>query len=93
MAGVGLVVGGAFGALALKGANDLKSTCTAGLPCPQWSTDRSAAETKAWVANAGFAVAVAGAVVGIVLLTTRSAPSAHAAVQRAVGPGGLTLRF
>jgi len=91
--GVGLVVGAAFGALALKQASDLKTTCVAGVACPQWSDTRSAAETKAWVANAGFVVAVAGVVTGVVLLTTHASPSAQAAVRGAVGPGGLTLRF
>jgi hypothetical protein len=91
--GVGLVLGATFGALALKQASDLKSECTAGVSCPQWSTTRNAAETKAWVSNAGIAVAVAGAVVGFVLLKTGASPSAKAAVRSAVGPGGLTLRF
>lgn len=90
--GVGLVVGAAFGGLALKEASDLKATCTAGVSCPQWGERRTAAETKAWVANTGFGVAVAGAVVGISLLFVRSAP-AQAAVRSAVGPGGLVLRF
>ncbi len=60
---------------------------------PSGPSDKSSAEVKAWVANGGFGLAIAGAVVGTVLFLTNSSPAKRSAVQRTLGPGGLTLRF
>jgi hypothetical protein len=91
--GVGLVVGAVAGSLALSQAADIKKVCTPSVPCPQESSAASAAQTKAWVANAGFFVLIAGGVTGAVLLLTHASPGAQRAVKSAVGPEGLTLRF
>jgi hypothetical protein len=92
VAGVGLVVGAVFGGLALAQAGDVKAMCPPNVLCPMGRDAKSAAETKAWVSNVGFGVAVVGAAVGVALFIT-SSPKAAAAVRSAVGPGGLTLRL
>jgi pentatricopeptide repeat protein len=93
--GVGAIVGGIFGGLALKQASDVKAVCTMLLPasCAPELSQKNASETKAWVANVGFGVAIVGVVTGAVLLATRSSPKARAAVHGALGPGGVTLHF
>ncbi len=91
--GVGLVVGGVFGGLALKQASDVKAVCTPFVPCPTEKSAADAAMTKAWVANAGFGVFIAGAVIGGLLLANQSSPRKQAAVLHMLGPDGLKLRF
>ncbi len=98
--GAGLVVGSVFGALALAQSGDVKSKCGGAPPCmpvpPNTRADleqqASAAKTKAWVANVGIGVAVAGIATGIALVIT-ALPKAPESVKSAVGPSGITLRF
>jgi hypothetical protein len=93
--GAGAIVGGIFGGLALKQASDVKAVCAMLLPgsCASEAAQKNASEIKAWVANVGFGVAIAGVITGAVLLATRPSPKARAAVQGALGPGGLLLHF
>ncbi len=86
--GAGLAVGSIFGVLALTQMSSVRSSCN-GDVCPADQRDESdAAQTKAWIANAGFGVAVAGAALGVVLLVTSGSSSSVSA--RA---DGLRLRF
>jgi hypothetical protein len=91
--GAGLVIGAIFGGLALAQAKDINSVCKPSIPCPQEASAHDAALTKATVSDVGFGVAVAGAAVGTVLLLVNRTPATKAAVQSALGPGGLMLRF
>jgi hypothetical protein len=93
--GAGLIVGAVFGGLALAQVSTLKSECQpVHIPCtsPNGASDKSGADTKAWVSNGGFALALAGAVVGTVLFFTAS-PAKQSAFKNTLGPGGLVLRF
>jgi hypothetical protein len=93
--GVGLLVGAVSGGLALETASDVRAVCGPGPNCPHPGerSAASAAKTEAWVSNAGFFVAIAGAVTGTVLLMVKVSPAQKSAVGSAFGPGGLTLRF
>lgn len=93
--GVGLVVTAVAGGLALAQAKDIRAACDqlAPAPCTPQRDNKNAAEVKAWVANGGLVIAVAGAVTGAVLLLTHAPPATQSAVKSAFGPGGLTLRF
>lgn len=96
LGGAGLIVGSVFGALALAKASDLKDRCGPPPVCLSYSMteladQKSAASTRAWVANVAFIAGAAGVAAGVILLAT--APRAPEAVKQAVGPGGITLRF
>lgn len=101
--GAGLVLGAVFGGLAMAEAAGIKSDAKTQCPTstcnnPDLESRKSAAITKGWVANIGFGVAIAGAVTGVVLLATASAPKAEQrrAVQKAqsfVTSDGLRVRF
>jgi hypothetical protein len=100
--GAGAVVGGVMGGLALKQAGDVKTMCGNSAPPNCGATDphvradaksaASAATTKAWVANVGIGLAVAGVATGAVLWAL-GVPKAAEKVKSAVGPGGVTIRF
>jgi hypothetical protein len=86
-AGVGLVVGG--GALELSTANAIKEQCE-GTRCPRAvDGELSTARTLATVSTIGFAVAGAGAVLGVVGLFSRPAPATTGAVGVYVGLGSI----
>jgi hypothetical protein len=98
--GAGAVLGGVLGGVALAQAGGVKADASVRCPdkaCsdPDLASRKSSAVTSAWVANVGIGVAVVGAAVGTVLLFVRTdkAKSTSASVIRALGPGGLTLRF
>ncbi len=91
--GVGLVIGAVFGGLALAQASTIKAACKPSVPCPLEASANSADQTKATVSDVGFAVALAGAVAGGVLLLINRNQATQSAVQSALGPRGLTLRF
>ena len=95
--GVGVVIGGLFGGLALSEAGDIKAQCNHSPPCPvskqtTLAGKASAAKAEAWVSNVGFGLAVAGAATGAVLYVLKL-PKAAAAVKSAVGPDGMSFRF
>lgn len=99
--GAGAVVAGVFGGLALSQASRIKSdaaqSCSTG-SCndPDLAARKSAASTKAWVANAGVGVAVVGAVVGTILLVRSASPRTEKSSQALLdplGPDGLAIRF
>lgn len=92
----GIAVGSIFGGLALGTKSSLDSACT-NKSCPAASKGNiDSLSTQAWVSNAGFAVGIVGAVVGIALLATshgdgeKQAPTA-AHVTPWVGPGAAGL--
>ncbi len=91
----GLAVGSIFGALALGTKSSLDSACPS-KSCPATSKSNiDSLSTQAWVSNAGFAVGIVGAAVGLVLLATSHAsgetPAATAHVAPWLGPGGAGL--
>ncbi len=91
--GAGLIVGTAFGVVALGEMGDVKDACDANVCADALEADRDAAVTKAWIANAGFGIAIVGAAVGVVLLVTAHDGDA-AAAARVVDPArGLRLLF
>ena len=88
-----------MGGLALKQAGDVNRSAAQMCPkspmvCPSATLQagKSAAMTKALVADIGFGVGVAGAATGAVLCFL-GLPKASQAVQGATGPEGITLRF
>ncbi|APR85511.1 Hypothetical protein A7982_10860 [Minicystis rosea] len=97
--GLGAVVGGVFGGMALSQASDIKSKCGPDpARCPGFATKADydsavgAVQTKAWVSNVTLGVAVVGVVTGSVLYAL-GYPKAATKVTSAVGPSGLTLSF
>lgn len=96
--GVGLAVGSVTGALAIGAHSDLQSTCK-GPHCQPQSLeekrrldgDVSRYRTLGTLSGIGFAVGVAGAATGVVLLLTGKPPSEAASlpVLPLVGPGTL----
>jgi hypothetical protein len=70
--GVGLVVGGVFGALALSAKSKLNDECgPTKTACPTGAqSDITGLSTKATVSTVGFGVGIVGGVVGIILLAT-----------------------
>jgi hypothetical protein len=98
LAGAGLVTGAVAGGLALSQAGDVKTLCDGKPTCagPGAVAAESAfngANTRAWVANVGFGVAIAEVVTGVVLIVTARSPKANAGAQRALGRDGVTFRF
>lgn len=99
--GAGAVLGAFFGGLALAEASAVKRDAEARCPTKacndaDLAARKGAAVTKAWVANVGLGVAVAGAAIGTVLLVTSSSGApreAARALLRAAGPEGITVRF
>jgi hypothetical protein len=90
VAGAGLITGGVTGGLALGAAGDAKAGCQ-GLACP--AANQSAADRASLLANvstASFAIAGAGAIVGVLgmVLTDNDAASAEekqASIQPVLG--------
>lgn len=102
--GVGLAVGSVTGALALGAHSDLKGQCPGGRCEPtsaeekrRMDGDVSRYRTLGTLSGIGFAVGVAGAATGVVLLLTGKPPAAAASlpVLPLVGPGtvGVEGRF
>jgi len=88
-AGVALVVGGVTGALELSKANAIKEQCE-GTRCPRAvDGELSTARTLATVSTIGFAVAGAGAVLGVVGLFARPAPATTGTVGVYLGLGSI----
>ena len=70
----------------------MKPTCAGpGAAAAQSAFD--GANTRAWVANVGFGVAIAEVVTGVVLIVTARSPKARAGVESALGRDGVTFRF
>jgi tetratricopeptide (TPR) repeat protein len=98
--GAGAVLGGVFGGLALAQASDVKSRCGGAPPCAPRAPDTlaglqqqaNAAGTKAWVANVGIGLAVAGVATGVALYVLKW-PKAQQVVKGATSAEGLTLHF
>lgn len=97
-AGVGLLVGGVFGIMALAKRSDLGSICKTGASgrvCPSSADDDIKALSRdAWISNVGFGVALVGVGVGIFGLASRpasetAAPSAG--IQATFGLGSIAL--
>jgi tetratricopeptide (TPR) repeat protein len=103
VAGAGAVVAGVTGGLAMAQASSIRQD--AATACPMQSCDnpgldarKHTALAEAWTANVGIGVALVGVVAGVVLLVRASSVKASHRrdvdrVARALGPGGLALRF
>jgi hypothetical protein len=103
--GVGLVVGSVTGALAIGAHSDLKPQCNTARRCQPSSAeekrrmdgDVSRYRTLGTLSGVGFAVGVAGAATGVVLLLTGKPPAETASLPFVplVGPGtvGVEGRF
>jgi hypothetical protein len=88
----GLILGSVFGALALSTKSALDSECPSKMGCNVG--DVSSLSTRAWVANAGFGVAIVGAGAGTILLFSSGrggGAKAGASVRARVGVGSFTL--
>lgn len=84
-AGAGAIVGVIFGALALSDASKAKAGCS-GNVCPTKDQPfATSANTKAWVSNVGFAVAIAGVAAGVTLLLVHDTKPA-APIARVLAP-------
>jgi hypothetical protein len=71
----GMVVGTVFGIATLQNAKDLSDSCPQENACPKEAqADIDASKRNALVSNVGFAVGLAGAVVGTYLLLTSEPP-------------------
>lgn len=97
--GLGLVVGAIAGGLSWSKTSSLSGECNATKRCAgQGASDYDTAKTLALVSNVGFAVAVAGAAVGVVSLVVghpsdrNAAQAPPARVEAWVGPGSAGLR-
>lgn len=91
---VGLVAGGVTGALAFSKADAVKPQCEKGICDPAAANDLDSAKSMATISNISFAVAGAGAVLGIVGLALPRSRGAHAASSTGVfvGLGGAGVR-
>ncbi len=89
-ASVGLVVGSIAGIVSFVQVANIKSQCN-GNSCPgSLASSGSNAATIGNVSNVAFALAGAGALLGVLTIPRSSSPSASAgAVRFAVGPGSL----
>jgi hypothetical protein len=97
LAVAGLAVGGITGALTLSKASTVKPQCERSICDPAAKTDLDGANSMATISTIGFAVAGAGAVVGLVgLLLPRTKTEAALTPERRaavwVGPGSMGLR-
>ncbi|MBI4704935.1 MAG: hypothetical protein HY744_27840 [Deltaproteobacteria bacterium] len=100
VAAVGLVAGTVTGAITLSNASVLHDECTGGICQPEWHEDLDTSYALAHVSTASFAVAGAGAVLGLVGLLaggsrTAAAETRPAAIRPAVGwgAGGVAGQF
>lgn len=92
--GAGLVAGAITGGLSFGVAGDVKAKCGEGLVCPPDMRDQvEQGKTFGYVSTVGFALAGAGAAVGVVLLLLPSGKKAEPAkVGVAVGPTFLGVK-
>jgi len=86
--GVGLVVGGVVGVLALGKKGDLDDNCTDSKCGPDYHGDVDSYDTLRLLSTIGFGVGIAGAATGAVLLLT--APS-ESGVTASVSPSGIRV--
>ncbi len=92
VAGVGIVVGGVTGALAMSSASSLKSSCTDGRCPPAAHDDVDAYQRWGTISTISFIAAGVGAAVGIYgLLSSAPRKEAHAHVTPWIGIGSAGL--
>lgn len=91
-AGVGIVVGAIAGGLTLSNSGDLADRCRGNACSESERSDLDSAYVTAHISTVSFAVAGAGAVVGIVGLLGGAAEAPAEALQILPGPGGLLVR-
>jgi hypothetical protein len=91
LAVVGLVAGGVTGGIAFSKADDVKAQCENDICDPKAESDLDSTKSMAMISNISFAVAGAGAILGIVGLAL---PKTHGATTTGffVGPGGGGVR-
>jgi hypothetical protein len=97
----GIAVGSVFGALALGTKSTLDTRCPTKTSCP--ATEKNDIDTlgsQSWISNIGFAVGVAGAATGVVLLLVShgggekpAARGTHVAPWVGLGGAGLGGTF
>jgi hypothetical protein len=91
IAGVGLVVGGVTGVMHLSKTSDLKDRCPNGRCGPDTYDDYDSAKTLGTISTISFAVAGAGAVVGVIGLLSSSKKTETAGVHVYVTGNSLGL--
>jgi len=94
--GAGLALGAVAGVLAIGTKSALDSVCPTRASCPaDKAPDVRALDTETTLANVGFAIAIAGVAVGVVLLATRtkSAAAVPASPRVEMTVGGPALAF
>jgi hypothetical protein len=83
--GVGIVVGSAFGVMAMGKKSSLDTACSGGKAnCPQTSqSDIDSMKSSATISTVGFGLGAAGLVIGGILLATSGGKAAEAAPRSA----------